>query len=154
MLTAIALSYWVVGPLGFLGVEEFKISLPVVAAFLTILGYSVNDTIVIFDRLREIRGKSPHITRQMLNDAVNQTLSRNIILAGITLTVVTILYAFGGPGIHAFAFALLTGVLSGCYTTLVIAAPLLHWLLNRGQQPSPAGSTPSAAKLESRRSIA
>jgi SecD/SecF fusion protein len=156
MLTAIALSYWLVGPLGFLGVEEFKISLPVVAAFLTILGYSVNDTIVIFDRLREIRGKSPHITRQMLNDAVNQTLSRNIILAGLTLMVVTILYAFGGPGIHAFAFALLTGVLSGCYTTLVIAAPLLHWLLNRGQQV--AGSTaPSTAKLptgDTRRSIA
>jgi SecD/SecF fusion protein len=131
MLTAIALSYWVVGPLGILGVEEFKISLPVVAAFLAVLGYSVNDTIVIFDRLREIRGKNPNITRQMLNDAVNQTLSRNIILAGITLTVVTILYGFGGPGIHAFAFALLIGVISGCYTTLVIAAPLLLWLLNR-----------------------
>ncbi len=145
MLTCIALSYWVVGPLGFLGIEEFKISLPVVAAFLTILGYSVNDTIVIFDRLREIRGKNPHITRQMLNDAVNQTLSRNIILAGITLMVVVILYAFGGPGIHAFSFALLTGVLSGCYTTLVIAAPLLLWLLER------SGSW-SAGKVESRES--
>ena len=132
MLTAIALSYWFAGALGFLGVEEFKISLSVVAAFLAILGYSVNDTIVIFDRLREIRGKSPVVTRQMLNDAVNQTLSRNIILAGITVTVVLILYAFGGPGIHAFAFALMTGVISGCYTTLVIAAPLLLWLLNRG----------------------
>jgi SecD/SecF fusion protein len=132
MLTAIALSYWLAPALGFLGVEEFKISLAVVAAFLAILGYSVNDTIVIFDRLREIRGKSPEVTRQMLNDAVNQTLSRNIILAGITVTVVLILYAFGGPGIHAFAFAMLTGVISGCYTTLVIAAPLLLWLLNRG----------------------
>lgn len=131
MLTAIALSYWFAGSLGFLGIEEFKISLSVVAAFLAILGYSVNDTIVIFDRLREIRGKSPEVTRQMLNDAVNQTLSRNIILAGITVTVVLILYAFGGPGIHAFAFALMTGVISGCYTTLVIAAPLLLWLLNR-----------------------
>jgi SecD/SecF fusion protein len=143
MLTAIALSYWVVGPLGVLGVEEFKISLPVVAAFLTILGYSVNDTIVIFDRLREIRGKNPHVSRQMLNDAVNQTLSRNIILAGITLTVVTILYGFGGPGIHAFAFALLVGVLSGCYTTLVIASPMLLWLLDRS-------GIQSAAKLEAR----
>jgi SecD/SecF fusion protein len=146
MLTAIALSYWVAGPLGFLGVEEFKISLPVVAAFLTILGYSVNDTIVIFDRLREIRGKNPNVTRQMLNDAVNQTLSRNIILAGITLTVVIILYAFGGPGIHAFSFALLTGVLSGCYTTLVIAAPMLLWLLERSGSHSPA-----TEKIESRK---
>jgi SecD/SecF fusion protein len=131
MLTGIALSYWLAGFLGFLGVEEFKISLPVVAAFLTLLGYSVNDTIVIFDRLREIRGKSPVITRQMLNDAVNQTLTRNIILTGITLTVVLILYIFGGPGIHAFAFALVIGVISGCYTTLVIAAPLLLWLMGR-----------------------
>jgi SecD/SecF fusion protein len=131
MLTAIALSYWFAGALGFIGVEEFKISLPVVAAFLTILGYSVNDTIVIFDRLREIRGKSPDVTRQMLNDAVNQTLSRTIILAGITLAVVGILYFFGGPGIHGFAFALLIGVISGCYTTLVIAAPLLLWLLGK-----------------------
>jgi SecD/SecF fusion protein len=131
MLTGIALSYWFAGALGIIGVEEFKISLPVVAAFLAILGYSVNDTIVIFDRLREIRGKSPIVTRAMLNEAVNQTLSRNIILAGITVTVVLILYGFGGPGIHAFAFAMVIGVLSGCYTTLVIAAPLLLWLLNR-----------------------
>jgi SecD/SecF fusion protein len=141
MLTAIALSYWFAGALGFLGVEEFKISLPVVAAFLTILGYSVNDTIVIFDRLREIRGKSPDITRDMLNDAVNQTLSRTIILAGITLTVVGVLYFFGGPGIHGFAFALLIGVISGCYTTLVIAAPLLYWLLGR-TQTTPAKVAP------------
>ncbi len=147
MLTAIALSYWFAGTLGFLGIEEFKISLSVVAAFLAILGYSVNDTIVIFDRLREIRGKSPVVTRQMLNDAVNQTLSRNIILAGITATVVLILYIFGGPGIHAFAFALITGVLSGCYTTLVIAAPLLLWLLNKG-------AVTSDAKAEKRSGVA
>jgi SecD/SecF fusion protein len=133
MLTSIALSYWLVTALGFLGVEEFKISLPVVAAFLTILGYSVNDTIVIFDRLREIRGKSPYITRQMLNDAVNQTLGRTVILFGITLVVVGILYAFGGAGIHAFAFALVTGVISGCYSTLAIAAPILLWLLSKGE---------------------
>jgi SecD/SecF fusion protein len=145
MLTCIALSYWVAAPLAPLGVEQFKISLPVVAAFMTILGYSVNDTIVIFDRLREIRGKNPNVTRQMLNDAVNQTLSRNIILAGITLMVVFILYAFGGPGIHAFSFALLTGVLSGCYTTLVIAAPLLLWLLERS-----GGPTTATEKVESR----
>ncbi|HZN34574.1 MAG TPA: protein translocase subunit SecD [Pirellulaceae bacterium] len=148
MLTCIALSYWCASALGFLGVEEFKISLSVVAAFLAILGYSVNDTIVIFDRLREIRGKSPDVTRQMLNDAVNQTLSRNIILAGITVTVVVILYVFGGPGIHAFAFALMTGVISGCYTTLVIAAPLLLWLLNRGAVQS------TGKKVEKREGVA
>ena len=129
----------------FLGVEAFKISLPVVAAFLAILGYSVNDTIVIFDRLREIRGKSPRITRDMLNAAVNETLSRTIILAGITLTVVLILYAFGGPGIHAFAFAMVVGVISGLYTTLVIASPMVLWLLNR----QAAFATPEVEKPSS-----
>lgn len=141
MLTAISVSYWLAPALGFAGVEQFKISLPVVAAFLTILGYSVNDTIVIFDRLREIRGKSPNITRQMLNDAVNQTLGRTIILAGLTLVVTLILYFFGGPGIHAFAFALVIGVVSGLYTTLVIAAPLLWWLL--GTQDTGSVKSPS-----------
>jgi SecD/SecF fusion protein len=146
MLTAIAVSYWLAPYLGFLGVEEFKISLPVVAAFLTILGYSVNDTIVIFDRLREIRGKSPDITRQMLNDAVNQTLGRTIILAGLTLVVVLILYFFGGPGIHAFAFALVIGVVSGLYTTLVIAAPLLWWLMGKREMQPARGALREMAK--------
>jgi SecD/SecF fusion protein len=89
----------------------------------------------------------------MLNDAVNQTLSRNIILAGITLTVVFILYAFGGPGIHAFSFALLTGVLSGCYTTLVIAAPLLLWLLERSGNPTSSGA-PAKVETRSAKSVA
>jgi SecD/SecF fusion protein len=148
MLTGIAVSYWLAGPLGFLGVEEFKISLPVVAAFLAILGYSVNDTIVIFDRLREIRGKSPRITREMLNASVNETLSRTIILAGITLTVVVILYAFGGPGIHAFSFAMVVGVISGCYTTLVIASPMVLWLLNRQAVLTP-GEVPNRQTTKS-----
>jgi SecD/SecF fusion protein len=146
MLTAIAASYWLAPFLGFVGVEEFKISLPVVAAFLTILGYSVNDTIVIFDRLREIRGKSPDITKQMLNDAVNQTLGRTIILAGLTLVVVLILYFFGGPGIHAFAFALVIGVISGLYTTLVIAAPLLWWLMGKPETQPARGVVREMAK--------
>jgi SecD/SecF fusion protein len=150
MLTGIAASYWLAGPLGFLGVEEFKISLPVVAAFLAVLGYSVNDTIVIFDRLREIRGKSPRITREMLNASVNQTLSRTIILFGITLVVVVILYAFGGPGIHAFAFAMVVGVISGCYSTLGIAAPMVLWLLNRQSALTPA----EAEKREKAKSVA
>ncbi len=139
MLGGIALSYWLAGPLGFLGIEEFKISLPVVAAFLTLLGYSVNDTIVIFDRLREIRGKSPNLTAQMINDGVNQTLSRTIITGGLVLMVVLLLYIFGGSGIHAFAFSLLIGVISGTYSTVFIAAPLLLWLLGK-PATQPAGS--------------
>jgi SecD/SecF fusion protein len=150
MLAGIAASYWLAPYLGVIGVEEFKISLPVVAAFLTILGYSVNDTIVIFDRLREIRGKSPDITRAMLNAAVNQTLGRTIILAGITLTTVLILYVFGGPGIHAFAFALVIGVISGCYSTLAIASPLVLWLLAH----KPEGSTAKVEPRDVKKSVA
>jgi SecD/SecF fusion protein len=106
----------------------------------------VNDTIVIFDRLREIRGKSPNITRQMLNDAVNQTLGRTIVLAGLTLVVTLILYFFGGPGIHAFAFALVIGVVSGLYTTLVVAAPLLWWLLGKQDTGTVKSPTRQMAK--------
>lgn len=134
MLGGLAVSYWLVGPLGFLGVEQFKINLPVVAAFLTLIGYSINDTIVIFDRIREIRGKSPSITPEMINAAVNQTMSRTILTGGTTLGVVGILYFFGGPGIHAFAFGLLIGMISGTYSTVFIAAPLLLWLI--GDQPA------------------
>ncbi|MDX1946283.1 MAG: protein translocase subunit SecD [Pirellulaceae bacterium] len=139
MLGGIAISYWLASSLGFLQVEEFKISLPVVAAFLTLIGYSVNDTIVIFDRIREIRGKSPDITAKMINDAVNQTFARTILTGGTTLMVVTILYFLGGEGIHAFAFALLIGVISGSYSTVFIAAPLLLWLLGKPSAGTAAG---------------
>ncbi|HEX5103498.1 MAG TPA: protein translocase subunit SecF, partial [Pirellulaceae bacterium] len=131
MLGGIAVSYWLAGPLGFMQVEEFKISLPVVAAFLTLIGFSVNDTIVIFDRIREVRGKSPDVTAKMINDSVNQTLSRTILTSGTVLITVVILFFFGGPGIHAFAFAMICGVLSGTYSTVFIAAPLVLWLLGK-----------------------
>lgn len=125
MLGGIAMSYWLAGALGFLQIEEFKISLPVVAAFLTLIGYSINDTIVIFDRIRELKGKSKLITSTMINDSINQTLSRTILTGGTTLVVVLILYGAGGPGIHAFAFSLVIGVIAGTYSTVFIAAPLL-----------------------------
>jgi SecD/SecF fusion protein len=146
MLGAIAVSYWLAPYLGFLQVEEFKISLPVVAAFLTLIGYSINDTIVIFDRVREIRGKSPDVTGQMVNDAVNQTLSRSFITAGTTLMVIVILYFLGGSGIHAFAFSLVVGIISGTYSTVFIASPLLVYLIGLDQEkgkknlPSPTSS--------------
>ncbi len=149
MLGGIAVSYWLVGLLGFAGVEQFKISLPVVAAFLTLIGYSVNDTIVIFDRVREIRGKSPYLTRQMLNDAVNLTMSRTILTSGTVFMVVVVLYFFGGPGIHAFAFSLVIGVISGTYSTVFIAAPLLLWMFNR-ERLAAGAPAPASSRVESR----
>ena len=79
MLGAVAISIYIAPFLGFLMVEPFKMNLPIVAAFLTIIGYSVNDTIVVFDRIREVRGKDPNLTRKMVNDSTNQTLSRTLL---------------------------------------------------------------------------
>ena len=82
-----------------LQIDQFKIDLPIVAAFLTLIGFSVNDTIVIFDRIREIKGKTPHLTNKMVNDALNQTLSRTILTSFTAWLVVVILYLFGGEGL-------------------------------------------------------
>jgi SecD/SecF fusion protein len=111
-----------------LQLESFQINLTIVAALLTIIGYSLNDTIVTFDRLREIKGKSPRLTPAMVNAAVNQCLSRTILTATTVFLVVVILFFFGGEGIHSFAFAFLIGVVAGTYSTVYIAAPVLLWL--------------------------
>jgi SecD/SecF fusion protein len=133
MLAAIGASYYVADALRPLLLEEFKISLTVIAAFLTLIGYSINDTIVIFDRIREIRGKDPALTAKMINDSLNQTLSRTILTSGTVFATVIILYIWGGPGIHTFAFAMVVGVISGTYSTVFIAAPMLLWLLGAGK---------------------
>ncbi|HEX4142063.1 MAG TPA: protein translocase subunit SecD [Pirellulales bacterium] len=124
----LALSKYLAPFFGFVLVEDFKISLAVMAALLTIVGYSINDTIVIFDRIREVRGKNPDLTEKMINDSVNQTLSRTILTSGTVLIGTLILYFIGGPGIHPFAFAMLVGLISGTYSTVYIASPVLLWL--------------------------
>ena len=108
-----------------LQLESFKISLPILAAFLTIIGYSLNDTIVVFDRIREVRGRSPDLTAEIINTSINQTLSRTLLTSLTTLIVVIILYFLGGPGIHGFAFALVIGVIAGTYSSVFIASPVL-----------------------------
>ncbi len=121
--------------------EDFKISLATIASLLTVIGYSLNDTIVIFDRIREIRGRNPELTREMINASVNQTLSRTILTSLTTLIVVVILYAIGGEGIHGFAFCLLVGVITGTYSTIFIANPALLWLRTKAAPASvPAGA--------------
>jgi SecD/SecF fusion protein len=130
-LGAIAISAYFAKSLGFLLIDEFRISLPIVAAFLTIIGYSLNDTIVVFDRIREVRGKSPDLTSDMINASINQTLSRTLLTSLTTLIVVIILYAIGGQGIHGFAFALVVGVVVGTYSSIFIASPVLLWMFTR-----------------------
>jgi SecD/SecF fusion protein len=127
-IACIALSVFVAPYLGWALVDDFKISLDVVAALLTIVGFSINDTIVIFDRMREIRGKSSTVSEEMVDRAINQTLSRTILTSGTALLAAIILYCLGGQGIHAFAFAILVGIISGTYSTIVIASPIVLWL--------------------------
>jgi SecD/SecF fusion protein len=104
---------------------DFKIDLPAVAALLTLVGYSVSDTIVVFDRIREVRGKNPALTPQMINDSVNQTLSRTILSSLTVWLVVIVLYIRGGEGVHLFAFVMIVGVVVGTYSSIYIASPLL-----------------------------
>lgn len=118
--------------------NDFKINLTMIAAFLTIVGYSLNDTIVIFDRIREIKGKNPDITREMINLAVNQTLSRTILTAGTVFVTVVILYALGGEGIHGFAYAMLIGTIVGSYSTIFVASPAVLWFMHKGATSAPA----------------
>ena len=119
------LHVWTPGLASALLVQDFKIDLPAVAALLTLVGYSVNDTIVVFDRIREVRGKNPELTPQMINDSVNQTLSRTLLTAFSIFLVVMVLYVFGGEGMHLFAFVMVIGVIVGTYSSIYIASPLL-----------------------------
>jgi SecD/SecF fusion protein len=127
------------GPIGSLfALYDFKINLPMIAAFLTIVGYSLNDTIVVFDRIREVRGKNPNLTPEMINTSLNQTLSRTLLTSLTTFFVVAILYVFGGEGIHGFAFCLLIGVIVGTYSSIYVASPVLLWLMNREEKAAKA----------------
>ncbi|HSU67952.1 MAG TPA: protein translocase subunit SecD, partial [Tepidisphaeraceae bacterium] len=118
--------------------DPFRVNLTVVAGILTIMGYSMIDTIVVFDRIRENRGKYGHVSRQVINDAVNQTLSRTLLTCGTTTITVAVMYFMGGPGIHGFTFVLLIGILVGTYSSVAIAAPILL-LGNKGEAPATAG---------------
>lgn len=111
---------------GAVAISGREFSLPIVAALLTIIGYSINDTIVIFDRIREdvrIMRKSSYI--EIINASINQTLSRTILTAMATLLVVMALFFWGGEVINDFAFVMLVGVIEGTYSTIFVAVPIL-----------------------------
>lgn len=125
-LGALALTHWLAGTgLGrILLIEEFRIDLNVIAALLTIIGYSLNDTIVILDRIRENRGKRLIVTPKIVNDSINQTFSRTILTGGTTVAAAVILFVLGGTGIQPFAYTFLIGLLAGTYSSVTVAAPL------------------------------
>ncbi|MFP6704240.1 MAG: protein translocase subunit SecD, partial [Planctomycetaceae bacterium] len=135
--------------------QDFKINLPMVAAFLTIVGYSLNDTIVVFDRIREVRGKNPALTPAMVNQSLNQTLSRTLLTSLTTLIVVVILYFGGGDGIHGFAFCLVVGVVVGTYSSIFVASPALLWMMNPDSLFNRlVGSAPGGSNVPSRQATA
>jgi preprotein translocase subunit SecF len=112
--------------LGLFSLAGLEMTLPVVAAFLTLIGYSVNDTVVVFDRIREnLRSRSAPSLEGLINTSINQTLSRTIITSGSTWVVVSALYLFGGAALMPFAFVLSAGVLIGTYSSIFIASPIL-----------------------------
>jgi preprotein translocase subunit SecF len=131
---------------------HFEISLTVIAALLTLVGYSMNDTIVTFDRIREnlrlqIRGSF----KDIVNLSINQTLSRTILTSGLTFLTALSLFLFGGQVLNGFSFALVVGIIVGTYSSIFIASPILiGWRdlmegRRRRARPSPSASRPQAA---------
>jgi preprotein translocase subunit SecF len=132
--------------LGFFSLLHFEISLTVIAALLTLVGYSMNDTIVIFDRIRENnRLLRREEFAKVVNKSINQTLSRTILTSGLTFLTVLVLFLMGGQVLRAFSFALVVGIVVGTYSSFGIAAPLVvawnHW---RGGRTVVAGTGPAA----------
>jgi preprotein translocase subunit SecF len=129
----VALAHDVLVTLGIFSLFGKEIDLPIIAAFLAIIGYSLNDTIIIYDRIREEMTKSAgEVFSTIVNRSINQTLSRTILTSGTTLLVVVSLFIFGGGVIHDFAFAMLVGIIAGTYSSIFVAsALLLFWEKHR-----------------------
>jgi preprotein translocase subunit SecF len=128
----IALIHDVLVTMGAFSLADKEFTLVIVAAFLAIIGYSLNDTIVVFDRIREnMRRKGKNSLKDIINTSINQTLSRTILTSGTTLLVVVALFFLGGEIIHDFSFALMIGVLVGTYSSIFIASVFLVYWENR-----------------------
>ncbi len=115
--------------LGMIALFSVDVNLDILAAILTILGYSLNDTIIVFDRIREgIRGSKVYDLFQIINESITKTLSRTTLTSLTTFFVVLTLFLFGGEIIHGFSFTMLVGVIVGTYSSIFVASPLLKWL--------------------------
>jgi SecD/SecF fusion protein len=148
VLAAVGMSYYV-GQIGFfenvLLIKPFRLDLTLVAAILTVVGYSMNDTVVVFDRVRENRGRYGALSRKTINDSINQTFSRTLLTGGTSIVILLVMYVIGGEGIHAFTFAMLLGIIVGTYSSIAIASPLLL-LGDTTAEPAPSRSVrPQAA---------
>ncbi len=140
LAAVVALAHDTVITLGLFSLFGYEMSLPVVAAFLTLVGYSANDTVVIFDRIREnLRAKGGTVTNlsDLINGSLNQTLSRTVLTSFLTWIVCAFLFALGGPALRDFAFVLVVGIIVGSYSSIYIASPILvmwqEWLGGRAK---------------------
>ena len=132
--------------LAFLCFFRYEITLNVIAALLTLVGYSVNDTIVIFDRVREnLKQRRKEPLRKILNDSVNQTLTRTLISNGTTFLAVLGLYLFGGEVLAGFGFTMVIGIVVGTYSTVYIAGPIVAWWAERRGASGAAAGVAKAA---------
>lgn len=142
LAAVIAVFHDVIITLGFFSLADKEISLNVIAALLTLVGYSMNDTIVVFDRIREtLRLSRRELTPKIVNDSINQTLSRTVLTSGLTFISALALLLFGGPVLNGFAFALVVGVIVGTYSSIFIASPILvfwHEKFQKGKRPAAA----------------
>jgi preprotein translocase subunit SecF len=123
---------------GFFALTDRELSLTVIAAILTLVGYSMNDTIVVFDRIREnLRLSRREGLAQIVNRSINQTLSRTVLTSGLTFLTVLALFLFGGQVLSGFSFALVVGILIGTYSSIAVAAPMLvayqDWRASKGK---------------------
>jgi preprotein translocase subunit SecF len=123
---------------GFFALTDRELSLTVIAAILTLVGYSMNDTIVVFDRIREnLRLSRRERLTDVVNRSINQTLSRTVLTSGLTFLTVLALFVFGGPVLSGFSFALVVGILIGTYSSIAVAAPMLvayqDWRASKGK---------------------
>lgn len=148
--TVAALLHDVIVTVGVFALFQLKFDLTIVAALLTILGYSVNDTVVIFDRLRENLAKYKQMPlREMMNLTANETLSRTIMTATTTLIALTVLFIFGGDVIRGFVFAMLFGVFIGTYSTLYVAKNIVLMLgIDRSEKPKKDAGANDFAKID------
>ena len=138
--------------IGLFSLFNKEITLTVIAALLTLVGYSMNDTIVIFDRIREnIKLLRREPLESLINKSVNQTLSRTVMTSGLTFLTVVALFLFGGPVLHGFSFALVVGIIIGTYSSVFVASPIVlfwhNWADDRKRTaPGPVGAPVAAAK--------
>jgi preprotein translocase SecF subunit len=148
-ISVVAIAHDVIVTLGVMSLTHREMSLPVLAALLTIVGYSINDTIVVFDRIRESRAKAlrkGQTWAEVVNAAINQTLSRTVLTSFTVFLAALVLFLFGGEVLSDFSFALLVGVVTGTYSSIAAASLVMDWETWSRARARAGGKVPAKAK--------